>query len=462
MIDSPSPTIFRDYDIRGRIGFDLDSQVAFYVGRSFGTVLRRSSGKTVCVARDGRLSSPDLEQGLIRGLRESGINVLSVGLGPTPFLYWAERHAKADAGVMVTGSHNPSDENGFKFTFHGQPFFGEQVQRLLKLIEAEDFIENQTEGRFEVLDLLKSYRFDLLDRLAWGDEPLSVAWDPGNGAAGIVLSEIIAELPGAHHLIHGSVDGRFLSRSPDPMAPGSLDALRDLVQKEKCRVGVAFDGDADRLVIIDEQGAVWAGDEVLAFFVFNLLNSRSSLTFVQDVKCSPILSNWLKNLNATPSLSKTGHVHVKACMKKNGALVGGEMSGHFFFTDLHPGYDDGIYAALRFLAFLSRHQIDLSVWRQKLPFRYSTPEIRLPCAEDKKFQLIEKIQAHFQETGVAFQDLDGIRVEDEGGWWILRASQTQACIAMRCEASTPEGLEARKNILETLLKSHGLECIWPV
>jgi phosphomannomutase len=456
MIDSPSPTIFRDYDVRGRIGFDLDSQTAFYIGRSFGTILRRSSAKTVCVARDGRLSSPDLEQGLIKGLRDSGIDVLSAGLGPTPFLYWAERHMKADAGVMVTGSHNPPDENGFKFVLHGQPFFGDQLQRMFKLIEAEDFIENQAEGRLDVVNLLERYRFELLDRLAWGEVPLSVAWDPGNGAAGIVLADILNELPGSHQLINGSVDGRFPSRSPDPTAPNSLNALQDLMQKEKCRVGIAFDGDADRLVILDEQGEVWAGDEVLAFFVFNLLNTNPGLTFVQDVKCSPFLSKWLETLRAVPVLSKTGHVHVKACMKKTGALVGGEMSGHFFFTDLHPGYDDGIYAALRFLAFLSRHAMPLSVWREKLPLRYATPEIRLPCPEDKKFQLIEKIRAYLQETNVDFQDLDGIRVEDADGWWVLRASQTQACVVMRCEGHTPEALDMRKSAIETLLKNNGL------
>ena len=449
-------SIFRDYDIRGKVGSDLSVQTAFDIGRAFGTILRRSGSTTVCVGRDGRLSSLDLEQDLIKGLQSCGIHVTSVGLGPTPFLYFAQRYLEVDAGVMITGSHNPPDENGFKLVCYGSPFFGPQIQRLYQRIEADDFVEANIKGKLEIVQILDSYRLDLLERLSWGEYPLKVAWDPGHGAAGIVLEDLLPKLPGTHHLLHGPVDGRFPSRSPDPTAPGSLDSLSAFVREKGFDLGIALDGDGDRMVVVDDLGHVWAGDEVLAFFVMHMLHGYEALAFVQDVKCSSFLSNWLKTQHAVPFFSKTGHVHVKALMKEKNILIGGEMSGHFFFRDQHPGYDDGLYAALRFLTCFSKSPTPLSQWLNQLPERHSTPELRLPCQDDQKDTVIEKVKAHYQEKGTPFHDLDGIRVEDQDGWWILRASQTQACLVARFESSTSEGLIQQQQDVMGLLRQFGL------
>lgn len=452
---SLSPVIFRNYDIRGKIGKDLSPHTAYLIGHAFGTILRRENGNSVCVVRDGRLSSPDLEKELIEGLVASGVNVISLGLGPTPFLYWAERFLKTDAGIMVTGSHNPPEENGFKLSLRTKPFFGDQIQRLFNLIEAEDFIEET--GTVETLNLLDSYRQDLLDKLLWGERPLTVAWDPGHGAVGAVLSELLEELPGFHFIIHGPVDGRFPARPPDPSLQKNLKTLHDLVLSKQCHVGLAFDGDGDRLAVMDNQGRLWEGDEVLTLLARDILQITPSVKIIADVKCSQILLDYIADFSGQPLLCKTGHVHLKKMMAEENAPLGGEMSGHFFFRDHHFGYDDGIYAALRFLTLLSRFQEPLNEWLTRLPLRYATPEMRLTCADDQKFQIIETLQKKFKKKNIPFNDLDGLRVEEKEGWWVLRASNTQAVLVARCESKTPEGLALLKAKLAKWLKPYGIE-----
>lgn len=450
-----SPVIFRGYDIRGKVGRDFSPQTAYLIGRAFGTVVRRANGQTVCVVRDGRLSSADLEKELIEGLVASGIEVSSLGLGPTPFLYWAERFLHTDAAIMITGSHNPPEENGFKFSFRTKPFFGDQIQRLLNLIEVEDFIDG--EGTVETHRLLGTYRQDLLDKLLWNERSLTIAWDPGHGAVGSVLSDLLEELPGFHFIIHGTVDGRFPARSPDPSRPQNLKTLKELVLNKHCDVGLAFDGDGDRLVVMDNQGRLWEGDEVLTLLAYDILQITPSIKIIADVKCSQILLDFIADFSGKVFLSKTGHVHVKQMMAKEDALLGGEMSGHFFFRDQHFGYDDGIYAALRFLTLLTRLQEPLSTWLSKLPTRYASPEMRILCAEEKKFSVIKNLQATFAKQKIPFNHLDGLRVEEKEGWWLLRASNTQAVLVARCESETSEGLNILKKKLATLLQSQGIE-----
>lgn len=450
-----SPVIFRNYDIRGKVGRDFSFHTAYLIGRAFGTIIRRINGRRACVVRDGRLSSADLEKRLIEGLVSSGIKVISLGLGPTPFLYWAERFLNTDAGIMVTGSHNPPEENGFKLSLLGKPFFGDQIQRLLRLIEVEDFIEG--EGTVEIQHLLSHYRQDLLNKLLWGERALTVAWDPGYGAVGTVLQDLLDNLPGFHFIIHGAVDGRFPARPPDPSLPKNVRALKELILSKNCDVGLAFDGDGDRLVVLDDQGRSWEGDEVLTLLARDILQFTPGIKIFGDVKCSQILFDYIKSFGGQVFLSKTGHVHLKHKMEEENAQLGGEMSGHFFFRDHHPGYDDGIYAALRFLTLLTRLQEPLSTWLAKLPPRHTTPEMRIPCPESEKFKIIADLQEYFKKKKIPFNNLDGLRVEGKEGLWMLRASNTQAMLVARCESQTLEGLAALKKKLVKLLEPYGID-----
>ncbi len=429
------PFIFREYDIRGTFETQLSFASAYRIAQAFGSWLNEIPSKGslgVCVAHDGRLSSPVLADAVSQGLLSQGIDVVFLGLGPTPFLYWAETHLDVVAGLMITGSHNPPQDNGIKITFNKKPFFGEQIQELYHC--SLNSLLAQTPGRFSSENLLPFYVENLLEKTPPCPQPLKVIWDPGNGAFGTILKEVTDRLPHASLILHEEVDGNFPNRSPDPTKPSALKKLTDTVLREQADIGFAFDGDGDRVVVVDHRGIPFAGDELLFVFASRLLSQVPQLKVVADIKCSPFLLRELEEKGAQVFVEKTGHVHIKKRMTTEGALLGGEVSGHFFFKDEHPGFDDGLYGALRILKFFAENSEFLKELRREIPQRYTSPEIRLSCQENEKNLIISTLKENLLRKQMSFRSLDGIQVIREKEWWLMRASQTEASLIVRFEA----------------------------
>lgn len=437
------PSILREYDIRGVFGRTLAPGDAHAVGRSFASVVRRGGGRRIAVGRDGRLSSPALEEALVAGLRESGADVVRIGLCATPMLYFAQASAEdVDAAVQVTGSHNPPDHNGFKLVLGGRPFFGADIVRLGAIAAAGDW-EAGT-GGIEDRDVSDAYVLRLLGGLDGADPAalaaLRVGWDAGNGAAGPVLERLAARLPGEHHLLFTQVDGTFPHHHPDPTIESNLADLKALVAREGLDFGVAFDGDADRIGAVDGAGHVVWGDQLLAIFAQDLLARYPGATVIADVKASGALFDAVERLGGRALMWKSGHSQVKAHMRETGALLAGEMSGHVFFADDWYGFDDGLYAAVRLMAAVVRLGRPLGRLRAAMPAMVNTPELRFPVDEGRKFAAIEEVRARLAAQGARVIGIDGVRVSTPDGWWLLRASNTQAALTARAESDTRDGL----------------------
>ncbi|MBY0292326.1 MAG: phosphomannomutase/phosphoglucomutase [Alphaproteobacteria bacterium] len=441
------PSILREYDIRGVVGQTLLEKDAYWVGRCFGHRVRESSGKAIAVCRDGRLSSPQLESALIRGLCDAGLDVYQLGVGPTPMLYYAEYILPIDAAIMVTGSHNPPSHNGFKMSLNRKPFFGEDILDFAKLIN-----ESLSTGQGNIYESSLSSLY--IDRLTQGMEfgkELTVVWDPGNGSTAEILKTLVQNLPGNHILLNAEIDGNFPSHPPDPSDPVNLTQLRQVVLEKKCDLGVAFDGDGDRLAAIDHKGHILLGDQLLLLFARDLLTREPTATIIADVKTSQVFFDDIGRLGGNVIMWKTGHSHIKEKMAKSGAQLAGEMSGHFFFKENYYGFDDGIYAAIRLIYLLSHSSQDLAAFYEGLPYLPSTPEIRISCNPTRKFQIPENIKVRLLEQGYSLIDIDGVRVQLNEGWWLLRASHTQDVLVARCEAYKKEGLEHIKQHLRDVL-----------
>lgn len=445
------PSILREYDIRGVVGETLFEKDAYWVGRCFGHKIRQASGKAVAVCRDGRLSSPQLEEALIKGLCEAGLDVRRLGVGPTPLLYFAEYAQPVDGAIMVTGSHNPPSHNGFKMSLGKRPFFGEMIQEFSQL-KVEDL--SQGHGEIYEANLISSY----IERIFQNFElkkDLKIAWDPGHGATANVLKTLIPLLPGRHILINCEVDGTFPARSPDTSDPANLIELQKIVIENQCDAGVAFDGDGDRLVVFDGKGRILWGDQLLLLFAKDLLKRDPQATIIADVKVSQEFFNEIGNLGGNAVIWKTGHSNIKVKMAESGALLAGEMSGHFFFKENYYGFDDGIYAALRLLQILSNSSHTLAEFYEALPVVTSTPEIRVPCVGERKFKVPQEIKSRLALEGYSFIDIDGIRVHHKDGWWLVRASHTEDVLVTRCEAYSEEGLQQVKaHLRNELVKSN--------
>ena len=451
------PTIIREYDIRGTVGQNLTVADAVALGRAFGTMVARAGGKHVMVGYDGRTHSPAFEESLIGGLVATGIRVERIGLGPTPMLYFSVHHASADAGIMVTGSHNPPDQNGFKMLMAkhlpgGGPIYGAAIKKLAAMAAADDFVKGQ--GSTQDRDLRDYYVRRLLQD--GPTRPLKVVWDCGNGAAGEIVERLTAQLPGAHILLYTDIDGRFPNHHPDPTEEKNLVDLIATVRKHDADFGVAFDGDADRIGAVDGQGRIVAGDQLLAIYAAEVLKTHPGATIIADVKASQALFDRVAALGGKPLMGKTGHSLIKAKMAETGSPLAGEMSGHVFFADKYYGYDDAIYAAVRLLALVSASGKSLAAWRDELPETLSTPELRFPADEARKFGVVEEIKQRLMAAGAAVNDTDGVRVQTAEGWWLLRASNTQAVLVARAESTTPAGLESLKAHLAAQLKESGL------
>lgn len=449
------PTLLRDYDLRGTMGKTLHQADAWALGRCFGTVIARAGGRRIAVGYDGRLSSPMLEAAMVDGLVASGIDVLRIGLGPTPMLYHAEATGDVDGGIQITGSHNPADDNGFKLVHRHSPFFGADIQQLGVMAAAGDWVTGG--GKVETVDMMESY----VDRLLRGFDgaPFRIGWDAGNGAAGPVVEKLTQRLPGEHHLLFTQIDGHFPNHHPDPSIEANLDDLRALVLAKRLDFGVAFDGDGDRIGVIDGQGRTLASDRLLALFAADLLENRPGARIVADVKTSQRVFDRIATLGGHGDMWKAGHSHIKSRMKQTGAHLGGETTGHFFFADNHPGYDDGLYAAVRLIRLLSREGRSLAALADELPDSVITPELRFPVAEDRKFAVVEEVTARLSATGAAVTLIDGVRVTTGNGWWLLRASNTQAALVARAEAVDDTALAALLDQIDSQLAESGVRRI---
>jgi phosphomannomutase len=448
------PTTLREYDIRGIVGRTLDSADAFAIGRCLGTLVARAGTNTVAVGYDGRLSSPQLEAALVDGLVASGMTVLRIGLGPTPMLYYTNATRQTGGAVMLTGSHNPPDYNGFKMILGGKPFFGPQIQALGEMAAAGDVIAARP-GRVETLDVTEDYIGRLLQDYD-GTRVLSVVWDNGNGAAGEVLQRLIARLPGRHTVLFPDIDGRFPNHHPDPTVAGTLTALIETVRRTGADLGIAFDGDADRIGLVDDQGRVLFGDQLMVLLARDVLRRRPGATIIADVKASQVLFDEIARAGGKPLMWRTGHSLIKAKMAETAAPLAGEMSGHIFFGDRWYGFDDALYAAIRTLGVVSRGSEKLSAIRDALPHVVNTPELRFDCDDQRKFKVVEEVAARLQAEGAQVAKTDGVRVLTDDGWWLLRASNTQAVLVARAEASNAAGLERLKAALARQLAASGL------
>ena len=449
------PTVLREYDIRGIVGQTLRAADAFAIGRAFGTIVSRGGGTRVAVGYDGRLTSPELEQALVDGLMASGMTVLRIGRGPTPMLYYAATTQQTDGAVMVTGSHNPPDYNGFKMMLGRKPFFGEQIAQIGTLAETGDVVA-EVPGRNRSIEIADDYVARLLADWDGGDRMLKVVWDNGNGAAGDVLEKLVASLPGEHEVLNGTIDGRFPAHHPDPTVPANLVQLIAEVRGRKADVGIAFDGDADRIGVVDDTGEILFGDQLLVILARDVLKDHPGGTIIADVKASQVLFDEVAKAGGTPLMWKTGHSLIKSKMAETGSPLAGEMSGHIFFADRWYGFDDALYAAVRTLGIIARMTGKLSDVRQALPHVINTPELRFDCDDRRKFGVVQEVAERLATAGATVSTTDGVRVQTEDGWWLLRASNTQAVLVARCEASTAPGLERLKAALSKQLSASGL------
>ncbi|MEO0410658.1 MAG: phosphomannomutase/phosphoglucomutase [Pseudomonadota bacterium] len=445
-------TVLREYDIRGIVGTTLSREDAVAVGKSLGSVIVRSGGSSVAVGRDGRLSSPEMAQGVCDGLASTGLDVIRVGVGPTPMLYFSVFELDLDGGVMVTGSHNPPDYNGFKMMLGKKPCFGAQIQNLGQIAAKGDY--EVGEGSQRDHDIFDRYIERIVEDFDGAD--LNVAWDPGNGAAGDATKALVAKLPGRHVLINEEIDGTFPNHHPDPTVEKNLEQLKAVVAAEKLDLGIAFDGDGDRIGAIDAQGRVVWGDQMIDILAQDILDELPGSTIIADVKASKTLFDSVAAKGGKPLMWKTGHSLIKNKMAEEKAPLAGEMSGHIFFAHKFYGYDDALYVALRLMNAIANQGGDLAAIRDKMPAVVNTPELRFPCDETRKFAVVEEVVARLKAANADINDIDGARVTTPDGWWLLRASNTQDVLVARCEAETNAGLEALKTLVKEQLAASGL------
>jgi len=446
------PTTLREYDIRGIVGKTLNPADAIAIGRSFGTLLRRAGGTRAAVGYDGRHSSPLMEAALVEGLTASGIDVVRVGLGPTPMLYYAEAVLEVDGGIMITGSHNPPDYNGFKMVFQHRPFFGDDIQKIGEMAATGDWLDGA--GSTTNTDIVDMY----VDRLLAGYQggAFKVAWDAGNGAAGPVIEKLVKLLPGEHHLLYTDIDGNFPNHHPDPTEEKNLVDLKALVAEKGLDFGLGFDGDGDRIGAIDGKGRVVWGDQLLGILAEPVLKAVPGGTIIADVKTSQALYDRVTELGGKPLMWKTGHSLIKAKMKELDSPLGGEMSGHIFFAWDYYGFDDAIYAAVRLMGAVRMSGKSLTELKDAMPKMVNTPEMRFQVDETRKFAVIDEVLDRLAAEGADINRTDGARVNTPDGWWLLRASNTQDVLVARAEAKDEAGLARLLAQIDAQLDASGI------
>lgn len=456
-----SPTILREYDIRGQIGKNLSETDAYYLGKAFGSFVRKRDGNTVCVGYDGRETSPLFADHLIKGLRECGLDVTAVGRGPSPMLYYAVKSRKADAGIMITGSHNPPDYNGFKMLLQKEAVYGALIQEIGQIAASGDFAEGS--GALEEIDLRDEYVERLLKDLT-NDRPMKIAWDNGNGAAGEILQRLTAKLPGEHILLYKDIDGQFPNHHPDPTVDANLVDLQKVVREQNCDLGIAYDGDGDRIGVVDENGTVLRCDILMTIYAREVLESHPGAAIIGDVKCSQVMFDQIDKMGGQGVIWKTGHSLVKSKMAELNAPLAGELSGHIFFADKYYGYDDALYCSVRLINALKGVDGGLSSLTADLPKLYSTAEVRFEVDEAEKFGIVPRIAESIKADlpdGTDVLEIDGLRVQTPHGWWLLRPSNTQDVLVARAEADSPQALEALKNKAIQEVEKIGYTLVFP-
>jgi|TARA_R110002126_G_scaffold13118_3_gene56689 phosphomannomutase len=456
------PIVLREYDVRGIVNENIDENDAYAIGRALGTTISRAGGSRVAVGRDGRDSSPDLAEAVMRGLVDCGLIVMNIGVGPSPMLYFTVHDRMLDGGVVVTGSHNPSQYNGFKMMDQEGSVFGEKVQELGRIAAEGDYVSG--EGEIRALDVCDTYVSRLIRDLdIAAGRPLKVAWDCGNGAAGAVIHGFVAQLPGENVLLFDEVDGRFPNHHPDPTVDANLKDLRQAVLEQNCDLGIAFDGDADRIGVVDNKGKIIRCDTLIALYAADVLKDNPGAPIIGDIKCSQAMFDEITRLGGKAEMWKTGHSLIKSRMKEMSAPLAGELSGHIFFADRYYGFDDALYCAVRLLNIVANTEggKTLNELLADFPELYNTPEIRFEVDESQKFEIVEKVLASLRaqakdDENLNVSDTDGVRVVTPKGWWLLRASNTQNALTARVEASRKTYLEEMKEMLSAELEKLGI------
>ncbi len=436
--------LFREYDIRGIVDRDLTEDAVTLMGRAFGTLVREKGGRVITCGRDGRLHSKRLQAALMKGLTAAGVDVVDIGQCPTPVLYFSLFRLESHGGIQITGSHNPPDYNGLKMCLGRDTIYGSKIQELYDIIEKEDFQTGN--GSIKKYDILPDYLSYLKANISLG-RPVRVVLDCGNGVASLTAPQAFTEAGCKVTGLYCTVDGTFPNHHPDPTVLENLTDLTDAVIGEKAELGIAFDGDGDRIGVVDERGQVIYGDKILMILARVLLANHPGAAVIGEVKCSHLLYNDIEAHGGMPIMWKTGHSLIKQKMKETGALLAGEMSGHIFFADRYFGFDDATYAALRLTEIISKTQKPLSSFLDGVPKTVSTPEIRVDCPEEFKFEIVQEARkwfsAHYDTIHV-----DGVRIVFPDGWALIRASNTQPVLVLRFEAETPERLEEIRKLVE--------------
>lgn len=449
-----NPNIFREYDIRGIYPNELNRESAYTLGRALGTYYIERGAKKVTLGKDARLSSPELHQGMMEGLLYTGVDVIDLGVVPTPLVYFSLYHLNVDGGLQVTGSHNPPEYNGFKICLGKSSIFGDEIQKIRQIVEKGDFLKGN--GRSEEYDIIAPYHQYVLENVKLTGKKIKVAVDAGNGTAGTVAPRLYKALGAKVLNLFCELDGEFPAHHPDPTVPENLRCLRETVLVSKSDLGIAFDGDADRIGVIGPDGEIVWGDQLLIIFSRELLKRYPGGKIIGEVKCSQTLYDDVAKNGGVPIMWKTGHSLIKDKLKKEGALLAGEMSGHIFFGERYFGYDDAIYSGARLLEILSNTGKSIPELLEGVPRTVNTPEIRVECPDDLKFKVIGELIEEFKRS-YQVVDVDGARVLFPEGWGLVRASNTQPVLVLRFESKTEEGLVKIKELFREKLSRYGIK-----
>jgi len=444
-----NPQVFREYDVRGVVGDDLNHDFAYDLGRAIGTYGKSQNVKSMTVGRDCRLSSEEYQRAVIEGLLATGIDVIDIGLCATPILYYSIRHLNTGGGIMVTGSHNPPEFNGFKVCIGNDTIYGENIQELRRIMEGNRYALGK--GTFDQKDIATDYQDYIFNNVTIKKE-LKVVVDAGNGVGGFFALPLFQRFGCFATPLYCEMDGHFPNHFPDPTVEENLTGLIKLVKEKKADMGIAYDGDADRIGVITDDGKIIRGDELLLLFSRFILKENPGAAIIGEVKCSQTLYDDVEKNGGRAIMWKAGHSLIKSKMKEENALLAGEMSGHIFFADRYFGYDDAIYASARLLEIISTTGQKLSQLLSDVPHTFNTPEIRVDCPDDVKFQVVEKVKNYFAGNYDVI-DIDGVRVQFEDGWGLVRASNTQPILVLRFESKTEDGLESIRKLVERVLKN---------
>jgi phosphomannomutase/phosphoglucomutase len=443
-----NPTMFREYDIRGIAGKDMTEEEVVLIGKGAGTFLQQHNCVNIAVGRDCRVTSNDYAQRLIEGLRASGCDVVDIGVCPTPMLYFAIHQLNTEGGIMVTASHNPAEYNGFKLCKGTESIHGEEIQAIHRIIQDQAFVEGQ--GSLATADVGEDYRNYVVGNVDV-PQPLKVGLDAGNGTAGVVAVPIIKALGCEVHDIYCEMDGTFPNHEADPTVAKNMQELMALVQNQALDVGIGYDGDGDRIGVVDETGNLIYGDKLMIIFAREILARKPGATFISEVKCSQTMYDDIERHGGRAIMWKTGHSLIKSKMKIEKAELAGEMSGHMFFADRYFGFDDAVYASCRLIEIISTTGKKISELLADVPQTYTTPEIRVDCPDDQKFALVGSVTDYFRERYNVI-DIDGARVLFDDGWGLVRASNTQPALVLRFEALSEQRLGEIKTLVESTLE----------